>query len=259
MTELEMRKKVANYLVQYAGCAEGGASHRAILNTFNNSGLCSRYKMTVNDAWCATAVSAAFIGCGYAGAPGSGKLFECVECDCDAVITKAKRQGIWEESDAYTPRVGDVLLYDWNDSGYGDNTGSADHIGIVYAVSGNKLTIIEGNISNTVGYRTMYVNARYIRGYVAPNYTKFASGSTPSPARAPFSIASGVKRWTNGSTAEPVYRRTDLTDRIGTINPGEQLWCVGRIGDAYLVYYWLDDTDWTYAVGCVAYHGGTSF
>lgn len=184
-TEKQLREKVANWLVQYLGIAEGSAQHKAILAVYNNSKLCPRYTMTTHDAWCATAVSAAFIACGFAGAAGSGKLFECVECSCQNMISKAVKQGIWIERDDYVPKIGDVIMYDWQDSGVGDNTGAADHVGIVVAVSGSTIKIIEGNKSNTVAYRTLAVNGRYIRGYIAPNYAKFANSTTvitpPSP------------------------------------------------------------------------------
>lgn len=180
MTEDELRKQVANWLVQYLGIKEGSSQHKAILDVYNNSKLCTRYTMTTGDAWCATAVSAAFIACGLAGAAGSGKLFQCVECSCNNMITKAKTQGIWVENDAYVPKVGDVILYDWQDSGVGDNTGSSDHVGIVYSVSGSAIKVIEGNKSNTVAYRTLAVNGRYIRGYITPNYGKYA-GTTSVP------------------------------------------------------------------------------
>lgn len=109
MTESELRRKVATWLDSYLGCAEGSAKHREILSIFNNSRLCTRYTMTVNDAWCATAVSAAFIACGLT------SIFPCVECSCNNMITKAKNAGIWIENDAYIPKVGDVILYDWQD------------------------------------------------------------------------------------------------------------------------------------------------
>lgn len=182
-TEAQLRSKVANWLKQYVGIKEGSAEHKAILAVYNNSKLCPRYTMTVNDAWCATAVSAAFIACGLAGASGSGKLFQCVECSCQNMISKAMTQGIWVENDAYVPKVGDVIMYDWQDSGVGDNTGVADHVGIVFAVSGSTLKIIEGNKSDTVSYRNLSVNGRYIRGYITPNYAKAtgsSSSSTPS-------------------------------------------------------------------------------
>lgn len=49
----------------------------------------------------------------------------------------------------------------WQDSGAGDCTGAADHVGIVVYVVGNNMKVIEGNMSNAVGYRTMKVNGRW--------------------------------------------------------------------------------------------------
>lgn len=175
MTEMELRRKVINYLVQYVGCRKGSSGHKAILKKFNDSKLCSRYTMTVNDAWCATAVSAAFIAAGVAGKPGSGKLFECVDCSCNAMIQKAKNQGIWVEKDSYVPKIGDVVMYDWDDSGRGDCTGEADHVGIVTDLTRGGFRVIEGNKGNAVGYRSMSVNGRYIRGFIVPKYSKFAT------------------------------------------------------------------------------------
>ncbi|MCC8128292.1 MAG: CHAP domain-containing protein [Clostridiales bacterium] len=169
MTESELRSKVANWLVQYIGITEGSAGHKAILSTFNLSGLCTRYTMTVNDAWCATAVSAAFIACDLA------DIFPCVECSCAEMIALAKKAGIWVENDAYVPSVGDVIMYDWQDSGSGDNTGTPDHVGVVYSISGSTMKIIEGNKSDTVGYRSMAVNGTYIRGYITPDYASAAT------------------------------------------------------------------------------------
>lgn len=178
MTELELRQSVANWLAAYQGISEGSAKHQEILDIYNNSKLCTRHKMTVAYPWCATAVSAAFIAKGLAGKTGSGAVFECVECSCNEMINLAKKQGTWVENDAYKPTVGDVVLYDWQDSGKGDNTGVPDHVGIVYSVSGNSFRVVEGNISNTVGFRKMAVNGTYIRGYIVPKYAKKASGAS---------------------------------------------------------------------------------
>lgn len=183
MTESQLRMSAVNWLAQYIGIKEGSAQHLAILKVFNDSGLCKRYKMTVKDAWCAMSSSAAFIATGLAGSPGSGKLFECVECSCANMIELAKKQGIWQEADNYTPKVGDLLLYDWQDSGAGDNTGWPDHVGIVASVNGNTFRTIEGNASDTVKYITMTVNARYIRGYITPNYAKFATTTESAPVK----------------------------------------------------------------------------
>ena len=61
-------------------------------------------------------------------------------------------------------------MYDWQDSGVGDNQGLADHVGMVERVNGNQLTIIEGNRNDSVSRRTIQVNSMYIRGYIVPNF-----------------------------------------------------------------------------------------
>ena len=177
MTENELRNKPVAWLKQFEGIREGSAEHKQILKVYNDSKLCTRYTMTTKDSWCATAVSAAFIANGLAGKAGSGKLFECVECSCENMIELAKKQGIWQESDAYSPKVGDVVLYDWDDNGVGDCTGWSDHVGLV-SKAGNPFTVVEGNYSDTVKERTIAVNARYIRGFITPDYAKFATSSS---------------------------------------------------------------------------------
>lgn len=182
MTEKQLREKVAGWLEQFAGVAKkGSANHKKILDIFNKSGLCTRYTMTVNDAWCATATSAAFIACGLAGKAGSGALFEAVECSCGSMIDLAKKQGIWVESDSYVPQVGDVVLYDWDDSGVGNCTGWPEHVGVVCSVSNSGFSVIEGNKNSNVGYREMQVNGKYIRGFITPNYKKFATTAATKP------------------------------------------------------------------------------
>lgn len=105
------------------------------------------------------------------------------ECSCNQFIQLAKNMGIWVENDAYTPSAGDMILYDWDDNGVGDNTGSADHIGIVVSVSGGVIKVIEGNKSNAVGYRDLAVNGKYIRGFVTPKYSsKATKEEAPKPS-----------------------------------------------------------------------------
>lgn len=186
------RQKPGNWLAQYKGIAEGSEQHKAILKVFNDSGLCTRYKMTVNDAWCATSVSAAFI------AVGLSNIFPCVECSCENMINLAIIAGIWVENDAYVPDVGDVILYDWDDNGVGDCTGWSDHVGIVVSCDGSTIRVIEGNKSNTVGYRDIAVNGKCIRGFITPHYA--AGGSvTPTPSKSVQDVAKEVinGKWGN--------------------------------------------------------------
>ena len=207
MTEQQLRQKPVDYLAQYLGIKEGSAEHKAILAVLNNSGLCSRYKMTVNDAWCATAVSAAFIASGLA------DIFPCVECSCGNMIELAKKAGIWVENDAYVPKTGDPILYDWGDSGKGDNTGWPDHVGIVASVSGSTIRVIEGNMSNTVGYRNLAVNGRYIRGFIAPKFSSKAtsSGSGSGGTSSKKSVSEIAKeviagKWGNGDARKSAIK-----------------------------------------------------
>ena len=93
--------------------------------------------------------------------------------------------GRWAENDAYIPSPGDVIFYDWQDTGYGDNVGQADHVGIVVACTDGMMTIIEGNCENSVKLRQIAVNARFIRGYGCPDYASKADGAEPQPAPEP--------------------------------------------------------------------------
>lgn len=77
------------------------------------------------------------------------------------------------EDDAYTPQIGDIVIYRWDDgANYAttDNTAAPNHVGIVAEVNGRVLTIIEGNKGQKVATRSLFVNGRYIRGYCLPDY-----------------------------------------------------------------------------------------
>lgn len=168
MTELERRQKFVECCESYLGCRESDGSHRQIIDLYNTIRPLPRgYKLTYTDPWCAGFPSAVAQRCGM-----TDIIYP--ECSCDAMIELYKAAGRWQEADNHAPRIGDLIMYDWNDSGSGDNTGSADHVGVVAQVSGSSLTIIEGNISDSVDYRRISVNARFIRGYCLPDYASAA-------------------------------------------------------------------------------------
>lgn len=148
----------------WLGCNENNGSHKAIIDVYNSFKPLPRgYKVQYTDAWCATFVSAVAIKCGATDIIPR-------ECGCEQMINLFKKIGCWIEDESITPTPGMIIFYDWQDNGIGDNRGYSDHVGIVEAVSGNSMTIIEGNMSNAVGRRTLKVNAKYIRGYGAPKY-----------------------------------------------------------------------------------------
>lgn len=86
------------------------------------------------------------------------------------MVKKAKDLGIWVEDDAYVPQIGDVIMYDWNDNGKGDNLGTPDHVGIVISVTKSKIMVREGNKNKALGNRDVTVNSVNIRGYITPPY-----------------------------------------------------------------------------------------
>ena len=109
--------------------------------------------------------------------------------------------GEWQESDSRTPSPGDVIFYDWDDSGAGDCTGWPDHVGIVEGVDGGKITVIEGNKNNAVGRRVLAVDGRYIRGYGVPRYEEESGeDAAGSAAKTVAAIAKEViaGAWGNG-------------------------------------------------------------
>ena len=168
MTEAELRQKLVETAKSYIGCKESDGSHRKIIDIYNaHKPLAVGYEVKYTDAWCSTFVSAMSILCGLTG-------ILPTECGCGRHIELFKNLGEWVEEDGYVPSPGDVIFYSWNDSGSGDCTSGASHVGIVISCDGKTITVIEGNISNAVGYRSIAVNGRYIRGFGVPKYDKLA-------------------------------------------------------------------------------------
>mgnify|MGYP003571328453 CR=1 FL=1 len=137
-------------------------SHDWVVDTYNSIKPLPRgYKLKNSDPWCAATVSAIFHDVGYD---------DLAECSCPKMIEKAQKLGIWVEDDAFVPQKGDLILYDWQDSGKGDDKGTPDHIGIVIDVSNKKMVIREGNKSGKVGNRDVLVDSITIRGFITPPY-----------------------------------------------------------------------------------------
>lgn len=154
-------------LQSWVGKKEKDGSHKSIIDLYNsNKPLPRGYKVKYNDAWCATTMGAAAIQC-------KATDIIPIECSCGKMIEIAKRMGIWVENENRAPAVGEIILYDWQDGtnfAAVDNKGYPEHVGMVEKVFGNKITVIEGNIKDAVGRRTLDVNGRYIRGYIVPKY-----------------------------------------------------------------------------------------
>ncbi|MDR0490370.1 MAG: CHAP domain-containing protein [Oscillospiraceae bacterium] len=185
MTEEQARQKAVDMLLPYLGAVQGDARHLDLLRIYNAfRPLPLGYVMTPSDAWCAATVSLPAIVLGWADiAP--------PECSCSRMIALYQKHAgsRWEEDDAYVPRPGDLIFYDWSDvaSGFEGNDcrGAPDHVGMVEMVEGMVITVIEGNYSKSVKRRSVRVNGRYIRGFALPAYYLKAdvAGAAPAPEK----------------------------------------------------------------------------
>ena len=175
MTEKQLREQVVSIMEGFVGCKESNGSHKKILDIYNSHRPLPRgWKMLTTNPWCAATVSAAFIKAGLTD-------IGFVECSCSQMIALYKAKGRWKEADSYTPEPGDLMMYDWDDTGAGDCTGNPEHVGMVISVSGKNIRVIEGNKNDAVGYRNMAVNGKYIRGYCLPDYAGKAAQEQKKP------------------------------------------------------------------------------
>ena len=164
------RNEIVKQAQAWVGLKESDGSHKKIIDIYNTLRPLPRgYKLRYTDAWCAGTISALAVAC-------NATDIIPVECSCYYMIEKAKAMGIWVESDAHRPAPGDIIMYDFDDSGRGENTGAPEHVGLVEKITGDDITVIEGNYSNSVKRRPLEVNGQYIRGYIVP---KYAAAATP--------------------------------------------------------------------------------
>lgn len=161
------RNDVVNLVNSWEGRNEADGTHKYIIDIYNSHLPHPRNtKMQYSWAWCACTWSALAVKLGYTD-------IMPIEISCYYIIEEAKKMGCWQENDAHIPGLGDGVLYDWDDSGVGDNTGNPDHIGTVIYVNKESgyMVVMEGNYSNAVKKRTIMINGRFIRGFICPKYT----------------------------------------------------------------------------------------
>ena len=162
-----------------------GTDKRRIIDTYNaHRPLALGYQVKYTDAWCDTTISAAFIKLG------ATDLIGGTECGVERHIALFKKAGIWEEDGTITPKMGDIICYNW-DKAVQPNDGFADHIGMVEKVNGTNITVIEGNFNDAVQRRTIPVGWGYIRGYAHPKYEAETTSSQTNTVSEPKNSSGG--------------------------------------------------------------------
>ena len=233
------RSEIVKQAQLWIGCNEKDGSHKEIIDVYNSHTPRARgYKMPYDGAWCSAFASAVAIKCGYT---------EIIptEVSCYYHIELFKKIGCWVEDDNYVPKPGDYILYDWEDTGKGDNVGGPNHIGIVEKVVGNTIHIIDGNNSNdAVGRRTATVGGKFIRGYGVPKY----DGDKPEGEETmKFKIGDEViingELYKGSNEMTPAGRVTNKTTKITRIAEGARhpYNTTGDLG-------WMDEEDIKYVV-----------
>lgn len=163
MTEAQLRQQFVNAAITWLGCNESDGSHKPIVDIYNSiRPLPVGYTLKYTDSWCAGYVSAVAQELG---------LTDIVlpECSCSRMIALYKKVSGYHKGNDYTPSPGDVIMYCW------DGDGSPEHTGIVVECNGSTLTVIEGNKSDAVGYRSISKTNSQIIGYCLPDFASKAA------------------------------------------------------------------------------------
>ena len=168
-------EKLVDQARAWLGCKEADLSNKEIIDIYNHHEPVARgCKLGYRDPWCAAFVSACAIKTGMTD-------IIPTECGCGSMVKLFQKIDSWDESDDRIPNVGDIIFFDWDDSGYGDNKALPGHVGIVEHVSGSTITVIDGNNKDdAVDRRTIKINGRFIRGYGVPKYDNPPSSDTRS-------------------------------------------------------------------------------
>lgn len=184
---------------QYKGAKVGSKKHHELVDAFNLVAP-DGWKMTYTAPWCAATVSAWAV---LAFGPEIARRHFPLSANCGTIVEHAQRMGLWRETDSITPDLGDWLLYDWQDSGAGDNHGIPDHVGMVDELDRHAMTVLEGNkgVPGAVGERSVRVNGRYIRGYVCINWGAVSKDWIKKPEKQPKQPAPKYKTGTYKVTA----------------------------------------------------------
>lgn len=172
-------QKLVDTVMAWVGLNEANGSHRAIIDFYNSyARIFGMTQFGYNAPWCAMCASCAAIGAKYTD-------IVPISASCNDMIAKFKVMDCWCEDESVIPKIGWYAFYDWGDEkdyATTNNTGSADHVGIVCRVYSDGFDVVEGNYDDAVKIRHLKFNGRYLRGFGVPKYTDQDNSSVqPAP------------------------------------------------------------------------------
>lgn len=157
------KDRVLNAARALIGVRGGSSEHARLVTDYNSvHPLPVGYPVKHTDDWCDIFVTVLFQREGLSNLIGR-------ECGVERHINIFKSKGIWNEDGTSTPQAGDIITFNWDYYGPG-NDGFADHIGIVEKVENGRIYTIEGNSNNIVKRNDYLIGHGNIRGFARPHY-----------------------------------------------------------------------------------------
>lgn len=193
---------------------------------------CSWWGLSYRFDWCACFVSwcAEQVGCLGSVIPKS--------TSCTQQSNGFKAQGVWHGRN-YTPQAGDIVYYDWTPNN-ADTT--PDHVGIVEKVTGNQVTVIEGNQNDKCQRRTFDVGWYLVYGYASPKYpdnsiSDPAASTTNQQVNVTYRVRTQAHGWLSEVTNLADYagwQDSPITDVAMKVSAGTIKYRVHVLGGGWL-------------------------
>ena len=161
MEGMGIRDKVLEICTKELGVAEPTGDDKYI--DWYNKNVLKTWAFSMKVAWCSIFATYAGVNAGLT------KNEMPLASSCDNGMNWFKNRKQWKDALAYggnyTPKKGDMVYYSGT-----RNQNDSTHVGWVESCDGNIMTVIEGNMSDKVGRRRIYLSNDYILGYGVIKY-----------------------------------------------------------------------------------------
>lgn len=203
-SEIAAREYFVQLCDAFVGVTEGSPIHRWFVDIWNRWEDKPR-TMPADAPWCALFPSAVSIVNGL-----TSVVLPEISCNMMKQLYQRDAHGMYITSNIYTPQVGDLVMYDWQQ----DNT--LDHVGIIKKYESGTLYVIEGNIADRVGYREIRRLSPQVIGFCVPDYKSMIG---VDPVETTYKYVDDVPEWARPTILK--FVRTGVI--VGSGNDGEKV------------------------------------